>query len=232
MLIIIKRPDIIKQGRPYQSYARGTLWPTKELQKDEPLRLSRPRIEPLSEETMNDDQTAMIAPLKERYGFAFNVLKTLMHHMPLLNAWNPFAGHVMATSSLTPRVREIAIMRVGWLTRSEYEWGQHVLMSKPAGLTHDDHLRIIEGAEAPGWNADEQAIITMTDELLRDTIISDQTWSSLKKCFSDQQILDAIFTVGQYNMLAMALNSLGVQREQGVPGFPLTPIPEGDFNAV
>ncbi len=79
---------------------------------------------------------------------------------------------------------------------------------------------ICGSSKALGWNADEQAIITMTDELLRDTMISDQTWSSLKKYFSDQQILDAIFTVGQYNMLAMALNSLGVQREQGVPGFP------------
>ena len=182
--------------------------------------ISKPRLEPLLEETMSDEQKAMVAPLKERYGFVFNVLKTLMHNMPLLNAWNPLAGHIMVTSSLSPRLREIAIMRVGWVTRSDYEWGQHVLMSEDAGLTHEDHRRISEGASAAGWGGEEKAIITMTDELLLDTTISDSTWSSLKEVFSDQQILDAIFTVGQYNLLAMALNSLGVQREEGVPGFP------------
>jgi 4-carboxymuconolactone decarboxylase len=184
------------------------------------MRLSKARLEPLPEGSMTSEQLALIKPLNERYGFVFNILKTLMHNMPLLKAWNPLAGHIMATSSLAPRLREIAIMRVGWTTKCEYEWGQHVLMSEPAGLTNEDHLRIIEGADAEGWNAAERLIISATDELLKDTIISEATWSGLKQQFSDQQILDVIFTIGQYNMLAMALNSLGVQRETNVPGFP------------
>jgi 4-carboxymuconolactone decarboxylase len=56
--------------------------------------------------------------------------------------------------------------------------------------------------------------------LLDDTIIEDRTWEILCRHLSTEQIMDAVFTIGQYNMLAMALNTLGVQREEGVPGFP------------
>lgn len=184
------------------------------------MRLITPRIMPISETEFTPEQAKMVAPTKARYGFVFNVLKTLMRHMTLLNAWNPFAGHIMGTSSLSPRHREMLIMRVGWLTQSEYEWGQHVLMSKPAGLTDADHLRIKEGPGAQGWNELEAALLQAADELIDDAIVEDKTWNTLSKHLSIEQVMDAVFTVGQYNMLAMALNSIGVQREPGVPGFP------------
>lgn len=181
--------------------------------------LESARLEPLDEAEMSPEQLEMIAPLRERYGFVFNVLKTMMRNMPLLNAWNPLAGHIMSASSLTPRQRELMILRVGWRRHCEYEWGQHVLMSQAAGLTTADHDRVREGAGAEGWSAEERALISATDELLEHTMLSDAAWSELTAHFSEEQIMDAIFTVGQYNMLAMALNSLGVQREDGVPGF-------------
>ncbi len=184
------------------------------------MRLSQPRIPPLPESGLTPEQLQLVAPMKQRYGIVFNVLKTLMRNMNLLNAWNGFAGHIMGTSSLSPRHREMLIMRVGWLTQSEYEWGQHVLMSAPAGLTHEDHLRIKQGPEAAGWNELEAALLQAAGELLDDAIIEDKTWSILSGHLSTQQLMDLVFTVGQYNMLAMALNTLGVQREEGVPGFP------------
>lgn len=184
------------------------------------MRLTTPRIPPVSETEFTEEQQKMIGPMKARYGIVFNVLKTLVRHMELLRAWNPFAMHIMGTSSLSPRHREMLIMRVGWLTQSEYEWGQHVLMSRPEGLDDADHLRIKEGPKAKGWNELEAALLQAADELLDDAIIEDQTWNTLSKHLNTAQIMDAVFTVGQYNMLAMALNSIGVQREPGVPGFP------------
>ncbi|MBV1905896.1 MAG: carboxymuconolactone decarboxylase family protein [Pseudomonadales bacterium] len=183
------------------------------------MRLSKPRITPLPESEWNDEQKQIGKPLKDQYGFVFNVLATLMRNMPLLTRWNKFAGHIMGTSSLAPRLREMAIMRVGLQTNCEYEWGQHVLMSASAGLNADDHARIQAGPEAEGWNEVEQAVLLITDELIKDTMISDANWSLASKHLSEQQITDLIFTIGNYNMLAMALNSIGVQREKGVPGF-------------
>lgn len=184
------------------------------------MRLTKPRIAPLEESSLTAEQLAMAEPLKQRYGIVFNVLKTLMRHMDLYKSWNSFAMHIMGTSTLSPRHREMLIMRVGWLTKSDYEWGQHVLMSAPAGLTHADHLRIIEGPKAAGWDELESTLLQAADELLADAFIEDKTWAILLKHLNTQQVMDAVFTVGQYNMLAMALNTIGVQREEGVPGFP------------
>jgi alkylhydroperoxidase family enzyme len=96
-------------------------------------------------------------------------------------------------------------------------------MSVPAGLTAEDHERIKEGAAAEGWSELDSALITSVDELVSDTMISDETWAVLARHLSTEQITDAIFTVGHYNMVAMSLNSLGVQREPGVVGFDGTP---------
>lgn len=178
-----------------------------------------PRIQPLPESEWTDEQRLMAEPLKARYGMVFNVLKTLMHHMPLLQSWNGLAGYLMTESSLSPRYRELLIMRVAWLTQSEYEWGQHVLMSQAAGLTGEDHQRIQAGPAGEGWSPIERALLQAADELLDAKCISDATWQELAATFSHQQLMDAIFTVGQYSMLAMALKSMGVEREPGVPGF-------------
>ncbi len=183
------------------------------------MRLTAPRMNPLPESEWSEEQQELAAPLKDQYGFVFNVMTTLMRNMPLLTKWNHLAGHLMVTSSLEPRLREMVIMRVGLLTDCEYEWGQHVLMSASAGLTPDDHSRIKLGAIAPGWSEVEMAVLLVADELVRDTMISDETWGQVSEHLNDQQLTDLIFTIGQYNMLAMALNSLGVQRETGVPGF-------------
>ena len=183
------------------------------------MRLTQPRIQPLAEEDFNAEQAEVVAPILEGHGVVYNVIKTMMHNMPLFNSFNVLGRHIMSDSSLEPRLREILIMRVGWNTECEYQWGQHVRMSLPAGLTAEDHERIKEGAAAQGWSELESALITAVDELLSDTMISDETFTVLARHLNTEQITDAIFTVGHYNMVAMGLNSLGVQREPGVVGF-------------
>ena len=183
------------------------------------MRLTKPRISPLDEADFTSEQNEIVAPSRERFGIVFNVNKTLMWNMPLYTSWIAFARHIMAGSSLQPRLREIVIMRVGWNTGCEYEWGQHVSMSKIAGLTQEDHERLKLGPSAGGWTEIESALVDATDQLLADTMINDATWAVLSHYLSNEQLTDFIFTVGQYHMLAMALNSLGVQREPGVPGF-------------
>ena len=182
------------------------------------MRLTEPRIQPLSEDDFTAEQAEVVAPIKEGGGVVFNVIKTMMHNMPLFNSFNVLGRHIMSGSSLDPRLRELLIMRVGWNTNCEYQWGQHVRMSAP-DLTAEDHERVKAGANAEGWTELESALLTAVDELLTETMISDKTWGLLADHLDTQQITDSIFTVGHYNMVAMALNSLGVQREPGVVGF-------------
>ena len=182
------------------------------------MRLSDSRIAPLAAEDLTEEQAEIIAPTLARGGTPATVVMTLMRHMPLFTNLNVLGRHIMSGSSLTPRQREILIMRVGWNTQCEYQWGQHVLMSESTGLDADDHERIKQGPLA-GWNELESTLLAAVDELLADTMIGDATWSILEQHLATEQIIDMIFTVGHYNMVAMSLNVIGVQREAGIPGF-------------
>jgi 4-carboxymuconolactone decarboxylase len=178
------------------------------------MRLQQPRIAPL---TRDEVEPAIADAFPE--GPGRNVIATFVRHMDLVTKWGPFAGYLMSGSTLSARDRELAILRVGWLSQSEYQWAEHVGPALEAGLSRDEIERVPLGADASGWNATERAILEATDELHADAFISDATWSSLEG-FSDKQKMDLIFTVGQYMTISMALNSLGVQLEPGVSGFP------------
>jgi 4-carboxymuconolactone decarboxylase len=178
------------------------------------MRLDRPRIEPLGDEKLDRETAVQLG------GRVLNIFRTLAHHPKLMKRWLVFGGHILSKSTLTPRDREIAILRVGWLCQAGYEWGQHVVIGREAGLRDDDIDRIISGPESDGWSPRESALLRGVDELHTDRFVSDATWATLSEFYSTQQLMDFVFTVGQYEMVSMALNTFGVQLDDGLAGFP------------
>ena len=179
---------------------------------------SAPRIPPLDQKDWPDESRQQLGPMIDS-GRVYNIFSTLARYPKLLKRWLPFANHVLFKSTLSPREREILILRIGWLCRSEYEFAQHVVIARRAGLADADIQRIIDGPDAPGWSAFEAALVRAADELRRDAIVSDATWSALSTHYGPDQLMDMVFTVGQYNLVSMALNSLGVQLDPGLEGF-------------
>jgi alkylhydroperoxidase family enzyme len=111
---------------------------------------------------------------------------------------------------LPPRERELAILRVGWLTLAPYEWGEHVLMGKRYGLTSDEITRVRDGSGASGWTAHETAIIAGAEELLGGFALSDETWETLAKTYDEAQMIEYLVVVGQYAATAMLQNTLRI----------------------
>jgi alkylhydroperoxidase family enzyme len=180
-----------------------------------------PRIPPLSDDEATSEQREQLE--KNRIdGNVYNIFRTLAHHPDLLRRWTVFAGHVLRKSTLPARDREIAILRVGWLCSAEYEWGQHVLIGLRSGLDDDDIGRIAEGPGAEGLSERDSLLLQATDELVRGAKIANDTWEALAVLYDTQQLLDLVFAVGQYNLVSMALNTLEVERDPGVPGFEET----------
>jgi alkylhydroperoxidase family enzyme len=182
------------------------------------MRLTQPRVEPLAEEKWDDETREMLERLKVD-GRVFNIFRTLAAHPKLLKHWLVFGNHILIKSTLPPRERELLILRVGWLCRAEYEWGQHVVIGKRAGLTDDEINRIKEGPDAPGWGEFDATLLRAVDELRAQAFISDAVWDALSARYNTQQLLDLVFTVGQYNLVSMALNTLGVRLDEGIAGF-------------
>jgi 4-carboxymuconolactone decarboxylase len=182
-------------------------------------RLLKPRIEPVKKESWNEAQQTLLAPY-ERSGRVYNVFTTMANHPDLARDWLTFGSHVLRRSSLPERDREILILRIGWLCNAEYEWAQHVRIGKRAGLTDDDVRRIGQGPDSKDLDEHDRWLLKAVDELRQDAFIGDETWSALAKTYDTRQMMDLVFTVGQYNLVSMALNSFGVQLDEGLEGFP------------
>jgi alkylhydroperoxidase family enzyme len=178
-----------------------------------------PRLEPLPVDEWDDRAREALGGSGAPRGPAdttLNIFGTLARHPDLLRRWLVFGSHVLTKSTLSARHRELLILRVGWLCRAPYEWGQHIVIARREGVTDQEIVRVAEGPHAAGWDPFEALLMRATDELHADQCIGDDTWRGLSADYDDQQLLDVIFTVGQYTLVSMALNSCGVERDDGV----------------
>jgi len=184
------------------------------------MRLATPRVPPLADADLDDEARDVVAGLRRPDGTLLNIFRTLARHPKLLKRWLVFGNHVLGKSSLSARDREIAILRIGWLCQAEYEWGQHAEISRGIGMSDEEVRRVTAGPDAEGWTPVESSLIRAVDELHGDAMIGDETWAALAAHYETEQLIDLVFTVGQYNLVSMALNTLGVQLDEGVSGFP------------
>ena len=184
-------------------------------------RLTEPRLAVTDGRNLTEAQRDMLGARAN-----LNIYRTLVHHVDLYNRWSPLGQFLLNGSSISPRHREIAMLRMGWLCQSPYEWSQHARIAKAsAGMTDAEVRRIAEGPDAPGWTDIDRAVIRMADDLRYDAMISDDTWRELRKAYSDQQAMELLFTAAQYQLVSMALNTLGIQIEPTAVDFIPTDLP-------
>ena len=150
-----------------------------------------------------------------------NGMGLMLHHPALAKAFLTFNNHVATGSTLSRRVRELLILRISWLRRAEYEFIQHVVLGRRAGLTGLEIERITQGPDAPGWDAVDADLVRAVDELHAHACIQDGTWARLSTQFNVNQLLDIVTAVGCYDLLAMVFKTFGAQLEAGVE--PLDP---------
>ena len=179
------------------------------------MRLSAPRIPPLTDDELTAEQREALAPMIAEGGPILNIFRTFARAPKALTRFQQWGAYVLSRrNSLPAREREIVILRVGYLCRSGYEFAQHTRIGLQSGLSAADIDRIKAGADA-GWSAADAALIRAADELVKDHFISDATWAALGQHFDDKQRMDVVFTVGQYTQVSMFLNTFGVQVEPG-----------------
>lgn len=182
------------------------------------MRVSEPRVKALAEDEWDEEARELLKPFVDR-GSVLNIFRTLANHPMLARRWMVFANHILGKSTLAVRERELVILRIGYLCQAGYEWGQHVLIARQAGMTDEEIRSCKTGPDTPGISELDRLLLKATDELHGDAHVGDETWAALCGHLSQQQMMDLVFTVGQYNLVSMALNSFGVQADEGLPGW-------------
>jgi 4-carboxymuconolactone decarboxylase len=159
-----------------------------------------------------------IPPVEAAQGRANgNVFRTFVRNPPADRLRGAVTTHIRNASTLSPRHRELLLMRIGALCRSEYEWAAHSRIGKQTGMTDADVERIATGGRL-GDPAD-RALMRAADELFQDDRVSDGTWAELGKSFDTKQLLDMLIAVGGYRAVSMGINSAGVQLDANMAGF-------------
>ena len=179
------------------------------------MRLKFPRIAALRDSEMSEDQKERMAKARTATGDTLNIFRTLIRAPDAFRAFQWWGGYVLGRNHLSPRDREILILRTGWLCKSGYEWTQHHRIGLESGLNAEEIEAIKTGARAENWTPEERALLLAADELHRDQFITDDTWAQLHGHFNERQLMDVVFTCGQYTQVSMILNSFGVQLDRG-----------------
>ncbi|RKS78955.1 AhpD family alkylhydroperoxidase [Actinomadura pelletieri DSM 43383] len=149
-----------------------------------------------------------------------HVSRTWAHSPGLTKAQRPLQNYLLGQSPLPARDRELAILRVAWLSQCEYAFGQHVRMGGAAGLTTEEIERVPQGPSAEGWTEFQSTLLQAVDELHAHGRLTEPTWTALAETYDEARLLDLIAVIGRYWTVAAMLNTVNVQPEPGLPTFP------------
>jgi len=158
-------------------------------------------------------------------GSKTNMTMVQANHPQLAIAYNTFGKHLLLTSTIAVRPRELIVLRTAWLQKCQYEWHYHVGYGLKAGLTLEEIAAVRDGWRSPVWDGKEEdrAVLRAVDELLENARIGDECWAMLSRHFDKRQMMDFVYTVGNYVVLGWAVASFGIPVEDGVDpiGFDL-----------
>jgi 4-carboxymuconolactone decarboxylase len=176
-----------------------------------------PRIAPVPAEAIPAEVSEILARLPPGAPAAF--FRTLAHHPALLRAWTEFGNHVVGRSTLPARDRELLILRVSWHCGSTYVFAAHLARARAAGIgdTELERVQDAPGATPPRAaspaSAGDALLLRAADELWAESSLRDETWSLLRARYSLPQLLDLVFTVGQYQLVSAVTNALRIAPE-------------------
>ena len=150
-----------------------------------------------------------------------NVFSTFRHHPPADTVRGAINTHVNR-NALQPKHRELLLMRIGVLCRSEYEYAAHVRAGRRAGMTDAEVDSILKG---PGSSADPvwNALLRATDEIHANDVVAPDTWAVLAKALDTRQLFDVLVSIGGYRSTSMLINSAGVQLDDNMADFRFPP---------
>jgi alkylhydroperoxidase family enzyme len=185
------------------------------------------RIPPLPRSEWTDaavEAMAILPPqMQPRPGQTINSLSVLARHPSLAAAYLRFSLYLRFEATLSDRVRELLILRTAWLRGGQYELARHGRIATRIGFTDDELRRIPHGSAADGWQPDDEVLLRTVEELCADYQVGEDTWHELNIRFSEQEVMDIVFTVGAYDMLAMVFNTFGLEPEADLGPFPPAP---------
>jgi alkylhydroperoxidase family enzyme len=188
-------------------------------------RLPEPRLVPLQDHELGVFRRFILFVIvKVGKAYSTNLFRTFFRNFRVYFAFARFNAKIMPKGELTRRQTELALLRVGWKTRSYYEWSHHCDIGLRAGLSTTDIVRVTQGPDAAGWDVCEAAILRAVDEMFAEQQVSPSTWEVLAQHLDEKLLIELLFLIATYTGLASVLNSVGVRLEPEIEEIMTRPI--------
>jgi 4-carboxymuconolactone decarboxylase len=176
-----------------------------------------PRLNPV--DRIPDDLAVHMKSVPGVPGRVSNVYATVARNPAMFPAFCVFADAVNRRGKLSDRLRELVVLRVGWLSGAEYEFGHHTVRALSVGFTTEEIRRITQPRPV-GWSPRETVLLSWVDELFYGSRVGRPMWDALLADMGEEAAIEVLMLAGFYQLVCGFLNSVGVELEPGVPGWP------------
>jgi alkylhydroperoxidase family enzyme len=168
---------------------------------------------PKKEDLPEQDRHIYERMVRERGGG--HIWLALANHPKVLEGVMAMAGALRNETKFDRRYRELGIVMVGLITKSDYEFDHHWNAALQAGVKHAQLESLAQFETAPHFNDQERAVLRYAKEATETGVVSDSTWSKLRSHFDIQQTMEVVLTVAWYNCVVRILLPLQIEHERG-----------------
>ena len=145
----------------------------------------------------------------EAQGPILNIFRAMSHSPVALRRFMKFGSYFLGEGKLDPNLRELAILRAGYLCRAPYEFSQHIAFGRRVGLS-DSQIRGIAEPNVALFDPKQMAVLAYAGELTSDSRVSDTTFAAVEAFLNAEEIVELTMVTGFYNMVSRTLNALEV----------------------
>lgn len=156
------------------------------------------------------------------YMAELSIFQALLNHPQLAGPFNDLLATMLWHGVLDRRLRELVIMRIGWLTECTYEWTQHWRVASRLGVSAEDLVGVRDWQRYNGFGPTERAVLAATDDVVRDGSVSAASWAACERELGGDKtvLIELVAVIGAWRMVASILQSLDVPLEDGVAAWP------------
>ncbi|MGE0659488.1 MAG: carboxymuconolactone decarboxylase family protein [Reyranellaceae bacterium] len=144
-----------------------------------------------------------------------NVFRMVANSEPVARGFLKMGNALLDRGKLSPTLRELAILRVGWLSKASYEVYQHERIGRDVGLSEEKLRAIHKGADAAEFDEHEKAVLRFTDDVVKNVKASDATFKPVAAFLDAEQIVELTLSIGFYMMVSRFLETLEVDDQDG-----------------
>src|SRR6201997_4248253 len=172
---------------------------------------------PLGEAKAAADEAAV-----PNYMAELSIFQVLVNHPQLARALNDLLATMLWHGALDSRLRELVIMRIGWLTACDYEWTQHWRVASGLGVPPEDLLAVRDWQGYDGFGPTERAVLAATDDVVRNGAVSAENWAACERELQGDTtvLIELVAAIGAWRMVASLVQSLKIPLEEGVSSWP------------